>query len=100
MSLVVKKDEPFDPMNIAVLGLWTVMPRADRLPDMVEQSRFLSRRHRLSAVFGIQPAANHGNREVSGAVRVDVIYHNDSPCHSAYRSTAVLLDDFVERSWR
>ena len=37
MALVVKKDEPFDPVNIALLGFWTVVPRADSLADLIEK---------------------------------------------------------------
>ena len=35
VPFVVEKDEPLDPMNIAVLGLGTVMARADRLTDLI-----------------------------------------------------------------
>jgi hypothetical protein len=37
----------------------------------------------------VYPAVDHRERTVCGPVRVDIIYHNDSPCHPAYRSAAV-----------
>jgi len=37
VPFVVEKDETFDPMNITVLGLWTVVPDANRLADLIEQ---------------------------------------------------------------
>ena len=37
MPFVVEKDEPFDPMNIAVLGLGTVVPCPNRLADLIEK---------------------------------------------------------------
>jgi hypothetical protein len=40
MMLIVEKDEPFDPMNIAFLGLRTVVARVDRLADLIEELRF------------------------------------------------------------
>ncbi len=36
VTLVMEKNEPFDPMNIGFLGPWTVMARTDRLADLVE----------------------------------------------------------------
>jgi hypothetical protein len=37
MTLVVEKDEPFDPVNIGFLGSRTLMARADRLSDLIEE---------------------------------------------------------------
>jgi hypothetical protein len=57
MPLIVEKDEPFDPMNIAVLGLWTIVPHADRLADLVEQLRLLNRWLRLNGGLEVRPAS-------------------------------------------
>lgn len=91
MSLIVEKDEPFDPMDLAVFCLGTVMPRANRQPHLVEQFRLLTRRRWRN--FGIQPAVNHSERAVYWPIRVDGI-HSDSPCISD-RS-----DDVIERPCR
>jgi len=40
MVLIVKKDEPFDPMNIGFLSSRTVVSRANRLADLIEQFWF------------------------------------------------------------
>ena len=104
MPLVVKKDETFDPVNINFLRPVTIVPRADRLANLVEQLRVRSRWRRRGVSFEIQPAINHSQRVVCRPVRVNIIYHNDSPCHFAYRSAAVprrappAVRDFVERS--
>lgn len=36
----MKEDEPLNPMHVRFLSLVTVVPRADRLPDLVEQFGF------------------------------------------------------------
>jgi hypothetical protein len=71
------------------------MPRPNRLPDLIEQLGFQRAWPRLNASFDIQATVDHREHAVFGAVHPDVIYHNDSPCHSVHRSTAVFFDDFV-----
>jgi hypothetical protein len=63
MTLVVEKDEPFDPMNVALLGLWTLVSRADRLTDFIEQLRSRSGWNRLNASFEIHPPVNDYKRD-------------------------------------
>jgi hypothetical protein len=92
MPLVVKKDETFDPMNVSLLGSIAILPRADRLANLVEQLRVRSRWRRRSFSFKIQPSINHRQRVVYWSVRVDVIYHNDSPRPFAYGSAAALRE--------
>jgi hypothetical protein len=40
MPLVMEKDEAFDPVDIGFLGSWTVVARADRLADLIEELGF------------------------------------------------------------
>ena len=40
MSFVVEKDKPLDPMNVSFLRSVTVVPRSNRLADLVKQPRF------------------------------------------------------------
>ena len=37
MTLIVKKAESFDPMDIGFLGSWTIVAGANRLTDLIEQ---------------------------------------------------------------
>ena len=37
MTLVVEEDKPFDPVDVGFLGSRTIVPYADRLPDLFEQ---------------------------------------------------------------
>jgi len=37
MTLVVEKDEPFNPVDIGFLGSRTIVPRANCLPNLIEQ---------------------------------------------------------------
>ena len=60
----MKEDESPDPM-----------PRANRLPDLVEQSRFLSCYKPLDASFEIQSAVDYSKRTIGRLVRVDVIHN-------------------------
>lgn len=86
MPFIMKKYEALDPVNVALFSFGTVLPRAERLANLVEQLRVRSRWRRRSVSFEIQPAVDHRERAPCGPVRVDVIYHNYSPCHFAYRS--------------
>jgi len=71
----MKEDESPDPMNVALLGLLTIVPRANRLPHLVEQSRFLSCYKHLDASFEIQSAVDYSKRTIGRLVRVDVIHN-------------------------
>jgi hypothetical protein len=71
----MKEDESPDPMNVVLLGLLTIVPRANRLPDLVEQFRFLSCYKRLDASFEIQSAVDYSKRTIGRLVRVDVIHN-------------------------
>ena len=44
MTFVVEKDVPFDPVDVGFLGPGTIMPRANRLADLIEQLGLLRRR--------------------------------------------------------
>ena len=61
-------------MNIAVLGLGTVVPHTNCLANLVEQLPFLSRWRRLNAGFEIQPAVDHRERAVDGPGRVGCVH--------------------------
>ena len=74
-------------MNIRLFRHVTVMPRADRVSDLIEQFGFQCAWRRLNAGFEIKPAVDHRERAVCRAVRTDVIHHNDSPCHPRLRLT-------------
>jgi hypothetical protein len=43
MTLVVEKDEPFDPVDIGFLGPRTIVPRANRLADLIQELELLRR---------------------------------------------------------
>jgi hypothetical protein len=62
-------------MNIRLLCSVAIVPRANRLPDLVEQFRFLSCCKRLNTSFKIQPAVDHSKRAICRRVRVDVIHN-------------------------
>jgi hypothetical protein len=50
----------------------------ESLPDLVEQSRFLSCYKRLDASFEIQSAVDYSKRTIGKLVRVDVIHNTPS----------------------
>ena len=62
MAFVMEEYVSLDPMHIGFLGPVAIVPRANRLPDLVEQSRFLSCYKRLDASFRIQPAVDYSKR--------------------------------------
>jgi hypothetical protein len=41
MALVVEEDEAFDPVDVGLLSLITVVPEAEDVTDLVEEFRFL-----------------------------------------------------------
>jgi hypothetical protein len=75
VSFIVKKDKPLDSMNIRLLCSVAIVPRANRLPHLVEQSRFLSCYKHLDASFEIQSAVDYSKRTIGRLVRVDVIHN-------------------------
>jgi hypothetical protein len=43
MALAMEEDKPLDPADIGLLRPYTVVPRPNRLPDLIEQLELLSR---------------------------------------------------------
>ena len=79
MPLVVKEDESLSPVSVALLGFRTVMPRPDRLPDLIEQLRLIRRSRPLNADSGNQPAVDYCERVVLRSRCMCVINHDDLP---------------------
>ncbi len=84
----MEEDKALDPMNVRFLGSVAIMPRVDRLADLIEQLRFRSRREWLNVSLEIQPAFNYGKRAVYGFVCI-CCFHYDGP-PSVIRRTVVI----------
>jgi hypothetical protein len=79
MPFIMKEDESLDPMNVALLGLWTKVSHADRLVDLVDQLRFRSAWDRLNVTFEIHPTVNDYKRAISRFVSVRCFHHRCLP---------------------
>src|SRR5512144_2436701 len=70
MPFVVEKDEPLDPVNVALFSFGTIMPRPDCVADLIEQFGLLRGRRCRRYVFKSETAVDHGERAVYRSVRV------------------------------
>ena len=76
----MEEDETLDPMNVDLLCSVAIMPRADRLADLLQELWLSSGRKLANGI--IQSAVDHRKGTVSRRVCVDVI-HNGAPCDAA-----------------
>src|SRR6266576_4105913 len=79
MAFVVEENKSLDPVDISLFGSFAVMPRQDRLPDLVEQLGLWRGWRCRRSVFDTQPAINHSKRLVDGSPGVDCFHHDCSP---------------------
>src|SRR5688500_8789197 len=70
MPFTVKENESLNPMDVAFFCLGTVMSRANRLTDFIEQLRSRSGWNRRNASFEIHPPVNDYKRAISRIVSV------------------------------
>src|SRR6266545_2621551 len=66
-------------MNVCLLGHLAVMPCPNRLPDLLQQLRFLSRRKCLNVSFCIHPTINDYKRAIRRFVSVCCFHHRCLP---------------------
>ena len=58
VALVVKQDEPPDPLHISLLGTDAVVPHPDHFTHLVQQARWISGRQR----HGVPPLGSFDQR--------------------------------------